>query len=496
MSSFAVSHNLLLGAPTGTLIGNYSGVLTAALNPSQVRNMLGLSDILAGPISSTDNAVVRFDGLTGKLLQDSNCTINDSGILRIQSLDTTKYLELSHNNTIAILNDTGSTGLEVRLNNATCIQLSNTTVTLPSASVLSATTVRAPGSSHSLGSAGYELGSGLYIRWSSNGVYTGAKDWGIERTGSGVGRISNGGAGYGSLITNGLTAIAGNSSLNMYCNNGLNGATISAPSGSMTINPSDSLNVISNRINFNPGGNGRSRLDTTGWQIANNYVYGFSSSTSVGTIDTAIGRTSSAGLESNNGTLGSYRDFTSRNSIAYGSVVARSVGGVANVDEIRASYSGNIGLLDVGSGNINIVTYGVGSNVLIKSRDIQYFFDDGTGFGFRCPGNIGLSANLAMASASKLGWSSNSAPTSGFELVLAKNNPSGVEINNGTNGNYRDLYLRNLISSGYCNYTEITAPPTPSTNEVRIYAVDNGAGKTQLMAKFDDGSTAQIVIQP
>lgn len=494
MSSFAVSHNLLLGAPTGTLIGNYSGVLTAALNPSQVRNMLGLSDILSGPVSSTDNAIVRFDGLTGKLLQDSNCTINDSGILRIQSLDTTKYLELSHNNTRAILNDTGSTGLEIRAGGTNCGRFSSALAEFPG--IISANSVQPAGSTIQIG-ATLNFGSSVKLLWGTGGTYDSTKDWGVERTGSESGKISNGGTGYGNLVLKQLVVVASDSgsTVTFAANAGFTGGSLTVNVGSFGIT-STSTNIISNTLGFLPGGNSRARLDTTGWQIANNYVYGFSSSTSVGTIDTAIGRTSSAGLESNNGTLGSYRDFTSRNSIAYGSVVARSVGGVANVNEIRASYSGNIGLLDVGSGNINIVTYGVGSNVLIKSRDIQYFFDDGTGFGFRCPGNIGLSANLAMASESKLGWSSNSAPTSGFELVLAKNNPSGVEINNGTNGNYRDLYLRNLISSGYCNYTEITEPPTPLTNQVRVYAIDNGAGKTQLMAKFDDGSTAQIVIQP
>jgi|SRR5262245_36238325 len=34
-----------------------------------------------GPASATDNAVVRFDGLTGKLIQNSNATLADSGVL-------------------------------------------------------------------------------------------------------------------------------------------------------------------------------------------------------------------------------------------------------------------------------------------------------------------------------------------------------------------------------------------------------------------------------
>lgn len=40
----------------------------------------GAGDV-AGPASATDNGVARFDGTTGKILQDSSVTIDDAGIL-------------------------------------------------------------------------------------------------------------------------------------------------------------------------------------------------------------------------------------------------------------------------------------------------------------------------------------------------------------------------------------------------------------------------------
>jgi len=43
---------------------------------------------------------------------------------------------------------------------------------------------------------------------------------------------------------------------------------------------------------------------------------------------------------------------------------------------------------------------------------------------------------------------------------------------------------------------EITAPSAPSANGVRLYAQDNGAGKTQLMALFATGVAQQIAIEP
>ena len=42
----------------------------------------------------------------------------------------------------------------------------------------------------------------------------------------------------------------------------------------------------------------------------------------------------------------------------------------------------------------------------------------------------------------------------------------------------------------------MTAPSAPATNSVRIYAEDNGAGKTRLMALFATGSAVQIAIEP
>jgi len=43
---------------------------------------------------------------------------------------------------------------------------------------------------------------------------------------------------------------------------------------------------------------------------------------------------------------------------------------------------------------------------------------------------------------------------------------------------------------------EMTAPAAPATNSVRIYAQDNGSGKTQLMALFATGAAQQLAIEP
>jgi hypothetical protein len=55
---------------------------------------------------------------------------------------------------------------------------------------------------------------------------------------------------------------------------------------------------------------------------------------------------------------------------------------------------------------------------------------------------------------------------------------------------------RNMYQSGFKEYVETTAPAAPATNRVRIYAEDDGAGKTRLMARFATGAAVQIAIEP
>jgi len=55
---------------------------------------------------------------------------------------------------------------------------------------------------------------------------------------------------------------------------------------------------------------------------------------------------------------------------------------------------------------------------------------------------------------------------------------------------------RNAYMRGFVETYEMTAPAAPAANGVRIYAVDNGAGKTQLMALFASGAAQQLAVEP
>lgn len=53
-----------------------------------------------------------------------------------------------------------------------------------------------------------------------------------------------------------------------------------------------------------------------------------------------------------------------------------------------------------------------------------------------------------------------------------------------------------FLISDTIQMSEISAPSAPAANQVRIYAEDNGSGKTRLMAKFNTGAAQQIAIEP
>src|SRR5690606_12350773 len=80
----------------------YQAVLVSGTNIKTINgsNILGSGDLtvsgggsgdVTGPASSTDNAIARFDGTTGKVVQNSNVTIDDSGFV------TTPFVKIWRN---------------------------------------------------------------------------------------------------------------------------------------------------------------------------------------------------------------------------------------------------------------------------------------------------------------------------------------------------------------------------------------------------------------
>ena len=69
--------------------------------PAVAEDVLRLDDIggivgdVSGPAASTDNAIVRFDGITGKIIQDSLVTIDNAGSISLPAAQTVDGVDIS-----------------------------------------------------------------------------------------------------------------------------------------------------------------------------------------------------------------------------------------------------------------------------------------------------------------------------------------------------------------------------------------------------------------
>jgi hypothetical protein len=100
----------IINVPSGNLAAT---TVQAALNELQGDiNTINtdIADDVEGPASSTDNAIARFDGSTGKLLQNSAVTIDDSGNVTISPSGSGTALDITHssNGNSININQTGS----------------------------------------------------------------------------------------------------------------------------------------------------------------------------------------------------------------------------------------------------------------------------------------------------------------------------------------------------------------------------------------------------
>ena len=98
--------------PFESVQGGNSVQITA----QQIADFAGGSGDVVGPGSATDNALVRFDGTTGKLVQNSAATLDDSGGLHLAGNGATNYL--GYPTTLSVVTD-DDTGWAAYFGNAT-----------------------------------------------------------------------------------------------------------------------------------------------------------------------------------------------------------------------------------------------------------------------------------------------------------------------------------------------------------------------------------------
>jgi hypothetical protein len=149
-------------------------------------------------------------------------------------------------------------------------------------------------------------------------------------------------------------------------------------------------------------------------------------------------------------------------------------GGYGYSDGTRWMLLDSTGLAITGAlsatGDITLASGGTNGKLALGNQSGSYF-----GFIFQDAGTTG-----------KIRYNSYAALGSSHGHQFESNGTAVVTID----------YAGNVLSTGYFAGAEQTAPSAPAANGYRIFAQDNGAGKTQLMVLFASGAAQQIAIEP
>ena len=66
----------------------------------------------------------------------------------------------------------------------------------------------------------------------------------------------------------------------------------------------------------------------------------------------------------------------------------------------------------------------------------------------------------------------------------------------GVDGAWEHVGRLNGVADGVVLFTEVADPAAPATDNARLYARDNGAGKTQIVVRFPTGAIQVIATEP
>jgi hypothetical protein len=241
-------------------VGSNGQVLTLASGLPSWANVAGTGDVV-GPGSATDNAFTRFDGTTGKLIQNSAATLNDSGVGTFVGLVATGASALT-------LGTASSIAGAIVFRNGT----NANTTTIQSGVASASVTYTLPTADGTSGQVLQTNGSGV-LSWVTGG-------------------------GGGSTALSALTSATGSNTITGNGNfaqewqwNTLAGATAFRLSSTSTAAASNAQTLFSVGLS---GANGTAGQTTTAGSFSNTHTGG--TSTNVGLSSTATGGTTNIAL--------------------------------------------------------------------------------------------------------------------------------------------------------------------------------------------------------
>jgi hypothetical protein len=184
-------------------------------------------------------------------------------------------------------------------------------------------------------------------------------------------------------------------------------------------------------------------------------------------------------------TFNVYNTFTASDNFERLRIVAQS-GGSVIIGTQKGTAGGTARALELQTDGVTRMTFGAANSLTVSGTVSQVFIDCVTYFSSTtAAASRALAGNgFAVGSAYSYLFSSTTAANGTADLGFARAAANIVKVTNGSTG------------GGAVEMQEMTAPAAPAADGVRIYAVDNGSGKTQLMALFATGAAQQIAIEP